>query len=105
METHDIDTLAGATGRRRLSCESRAGFELHDRAVLRAEVRCLVHALAPYRVLSRRALERVAGAERWHEGGFDRALAAALEAGEIRRLPLGFYALSGPVARNSKRAG
>ncbi len=104
METHDAHTLAGTAGRSRLSRESPAGFELHDRAVLRAEVRCLVHALAPYRVLSRRALERVAGAERWHEGGFDRALAAALDAGEIRRLPLGFYALSSPVVRRSEHA-
>jgi hypothetical protein len=56
------------------------------------------------RRISRRALERVARAERWHEGGFDRALAAALDAGEIRRLPLGFYALSGPMMRSPEHA-
>ena len=39
---------------------------------------------------------RAAGrADSWHEGGFERAVAAATRAGLIEPLPLGFYRLSG----------
>jgi len=65
----------------------------HDEAVLRAEVKRLVHALAPYGVLQRDVLRREAGAGNWHEPGFDRALDAAVKHGQIEALPLGFYGL------------
>ncbi len=64
----------------------------HEDAVIQAEVRRLARALAPYRVLQKDALRRTAGADSWHDGGFDRALDAAVEAGKIKRLPAGFYA-------------
>jgi hypothetical protein len=64
----------------------------HDEAVVRAQARRLALALAPYRVLSKKSLERVACAEAWHDGGFDRALAEAVRRGMIERLPGGFYA-------------
>jgi hypothetical protein len=58
---------------------------------MRAEVRRLVLALAPYGVLHRDALKDVCGAGRWHDGGFELALAAAMKAGAIERLPGNFY--------------
>jgi hypothetical protein len=64
----------------------------HEDAVIQAEVRRLARALAPYRVLQKDALRRTAGADSWHDGGFDRALSAAVEAGKIKRLAEGFYA-------------
>lgn len=73
----------------------------HDEAVLRAEVKRLVHALAPYGVLQRDVLRREAGASNWHEPGFDRALDAAVRQGQIEALPLGFYGLR--HARGSRR--
>ena len=60
--------------------------------MIQAEVRRLARALAPYRVLPRSTLRRTAGAESWQEGGFDRALEAAVEAGKIKQLPADFYA-------------
>jgi membrane protein len=79
-------------GRRRDLCES----ERHREAVIRAEVKRLVHALAPYRVLHREALAREAGADAWHDRGFQRALDAALDAGEVEALPCDFYRLPHP---------
>jgi hypothetical protein len=76
---------ATRTGRRRT-------LRRHEDAVIQAEVRRLARALAPYRVLQRDARRRTAGAESWHEGGFERALAAAVEAGRIERLSDEFYA-------------
>jgi|GEM_PF-4813443 len=63
----------------------------HDEAVIQAEVHRLANALKPFRILHRDALERVAGAENWHEGGFDRALREAVRAGAVESLPGGFY--------------
>ena len=63
----------------------------HEQAVIQAEARRLAQALRPYRVLPRRTLQRVVGAERWHDGSFERALRAAVQAGEIEELPAGFY--------------
>lgn len=54
--------------------------------------------LRPYGVLHRDALERAAGADRWHEGGFDRALSAATHSGAIEPLPAGFYRTPGSGA-------
>ena len=68
----------------------------HDEAVLRAEVKRLVHALAPYGVLQRDVLRRKAGAGNWREPGFDRALDAAVRQGQIETLPFGFYGLRHP---------
>jgi hypothetical protein len=65
----------------------------HEEAVLHAEVKRLVRALAPYGVLRHDALKREAGARNWREPRFERALAAAVEQGEIEALPLGFYCL------------
>jgi hypothetical protein len=65
----------------------------HEHAVLRAEIGRLVTALRPYGVLRRDVLARTAGAMSWHQATFDRALVAAVEAGEIEKRPLGFYAI------------
>ena len=64
----------------------------HEDALIQAEVRRLARALAPYRVLQKDALRRTAGADSWHDDGFDRALSAAVETGTIKRLPADFYA-------------
>lgn len=69
----------------------RVRLSRHEQAVLQAEVRRLSHALKPFRILHRDALERLAGAENWHDGGFDRALREAVNAGAIEPLPGGFY--------------
>jgi hypothetical protein len=63
----------------------------HEQAVIQAEMRRLARSLGPYRVLHRDALRRVAGAEHWHDVGFDRALAAAVRTGAVEPLPYGFY--------------
>lgn len=63
----------------------------HEEAVIQAEVRRLARTLKPYRILHRDALERACGAEKWHEGGFDRALLEAVKAGALEALPGGFY--------------
>jgi hypothetical protein len=80
---HQISVDAG-----RASAFSDRG---HDAAVLRSEVKRLVHALSPYGVLQRDVLRREAGAGHWHEPSFDRALDAAVKQGQIEALPLGFY--------------
>ena len=67
----------------------------HEQAVIQAEMRRLARALEPYRILPRDALKRAAGAENWHEGGFDRALGAAVREGEVEPLPGGFYRSAG----------
>ena len=64
----------------------------HEDAVIQAEIRRLARALAPYRVLQKETLRRTAGADAWHDGGFDRALSAAVDTGQIKRLPADFYA-------------
>jgi hypothetical protein len=74
----EADDLARAYARR---------VARRDQAVLQAEVRLLVRALAPFGVMSRRSLARSAHAERWHGGSFDAALQAAIAAGVIERLP------------------
>ena len=65
-------------------------------AVIQAEVRRLAHALRPYGVLHRNALERAADAVRWHHGGFDSALDAGVRSGLLKRLPAGFYRIADP---------
>jgi hypothetical protein len=66
--------------------------------VIQAEVRRLARALAPYRVLKRDTLRRAAGADAWHEGGFERALSAAVEEGRIKRLSDELYATGDSAA-------
>lgn len=63
----------------------------HEQAVARAEVLRLMRGLAPYRVLHRDALREVTGADKWHNGGFDRALREAVRSGSIEALPGNFY--------------
>jgi len=70
----------------------RRTLRRHADAVIQAEVRRLARALTPYRLIERDALRRTAGAESWHDGGFERALTAAVEAGRIKRLSDGFSA-------------
>jgi hypothetical protein len=67
------------------------GADGHEDAVVHAEARHLSRTLAPYRVLHRDALEQLAGAARWHECSFERALADAVRSGMIESLPGGFY--------------
>jgi hypothetical protein len=61
--------------------------------VLHAEIKRLVTALSPVGVLRRDALARAAGATWWHEASFELALRAAVEAGRVKQLPLGFYSI------------
>jgi hypothetical protein len=70
----------------RLPCSHREA-RCHDEPVIQAEVRRLARALRPDGVLHRDALERAAGAPHWHEGAFASALAAAVRAGVIERVP------------------
>lgn len=69
----------------------RAWVSRHEDAVVRAEMRRLARTLRPYGILHRKALERACGADKWHEGGFDRALREAIKAGAVKALPGGFY--------------
>ncbi|HZU40976.1 MAG TPA: hypothetical protein VE992_07980 [Solirubrobacteraceae bacterium] len=85
---------APATGR--AAARSEDWPHRHEEAVVQAEARRLALTLAPYRVLPKDALARVAGASHWHEGSFDRALAAAIRSGMIDRLPGGFLRDGGP---------
>lgn len=63
----------------------------HDEAVIQAEVRRLACSLRPYRILSRGALQKAAGANHWSNNGFDQALSEAVRRGMIEELPFGFY--------------
>jgi hypothetical protein len=74
--------------------DARHSLTDHDRAVLSAEVKRLVTALSPVGVLRRDALARASGATRWNGASFDLALQAAVDAGKINELPLGFYAIA-----------
>lgn len=85
------DSLQGGGSATPGPAAHRSPRERHDEAVIQAEVRRLAQALRPFGVLSRDALERAAGAEHWHEGGFDGALSEAVKTGAIERRPLGFY--------------
>lgn len=69
----------------------RGRVSRHEQAVIQAEMRRLARALRPYRILHRDALKQAAGAEKWHDVGFDRALHAAVRAGAVEPLPGGFY--------------
>lgn len=69
--------------------------ERHRVAVVRAEARRLARILQPFGILRKDQLKLRAGAESWHEGSFDSALYAAVQSGEIERLPLGFYRKTG----------
>lgn len=60
--------------------------------LLRADVRRLAIALAPYGILHRETLAQVAGAHQWREGAFERALDEAFRRGVIQRLPENFCA-------------
>jgi len=80
-------------GRFRTRAEVGRRLTDHDRAVLHAEVRRLVLALSPFGVLRRDALARAAGATRCGDETVEQALAAAVEGGEIKELPLDFYAI------------
>lgn len=62
------------------------------RAILDAEARALGGVCARYGVLTRHQLAELAGARRWTRGRYADALAAAIDAGLIRELGLGFYA-------------
>lgn len=77
-------TARGDTRRAPRSRE-RGPARRHDEAVIQAEVRRLARALRPYGVLHREALEQAAGASRWHDGGFDSALAIAVRSGVVAR--------------------
>jgi len=70
----------------------------HEEAILNAEVKRLVHALAPFGVLRRDVLAREVGASSWHEPVFEQALRAAVASGKIHKLPQGFYGLGGSSA-------
>ena len=65
----------------------------HARDYYEAEVRQLMRALRGYGVLTRDRLYEAAGAESWNTGTFDGALAAAVRAGEIKRLDGDLYEL------------
>lgn len=69
----------------------RARISRHEQAVVRAEMRRLAKALRPYGILHRNALQEACGAQKWHEGGFDRALREAVRHGLLEPLPGGFY--------------
>ena len=66
-------------------------YTSRDEAIMQAGVHLLRRALAPYGVLDRQTLEQVTRADSWPEGGFETALSAAVDAGVITPLPLGFY--------------
>ena len=71
----------------------------HDEAVVQAEIRRLSRALRPYGVLRRDELEHEVGARSWHAGGFGEALDRAVRSGLVKRLPFGFYRLTGERSR------
>jgi hypothetical protein len=75
----------------------------HDQAVVEAEIKRIVHALSPFGVLHRRALERAASADTWQEADFERALSTAVKKGEIDALPFGFYAIARGERRGAHR--
>lgn len=65
--------------------------DVREDLIVQAEARRVLHALAPFEILSREALARECHASCWHDGGFIAALRAAVAAGLIEELPCGFY--------------
>jgi len=63
----------------------------HEHLIAEAEAKRLLHALAPFGILSRTALEHECHACTWHDGGFSAALKTAVSSGMIDELPGGFY--------------
>lgn len=83
-------------------CGEFAGRLRHRAAVLDAEVRLLVHVLAPFGVLSRDELARRADCRLWHEGTFEAALQVGVERGVIELLPDGFVACAAGFAESRR---
>ncbi len=81
----------GGSGRRTAPPRERSVSDRHRVAVVQAEARRLTRILQPFGILRKDQLKLRAGASRWHEGSFDSALQAAVESGDIERLPLDFY--------------
>jgi hypothetical protein len=71
----------------------------HHVAVVQAEARRLARILKPFGILRKDQLKLEAGADSWHEGSFDSALHAAVQSGEVERLPFGFYRKADPERR------
>jgi hypothetical protein len=63
----------------------------HDERLIHAGAVRLAHAIRPFRVLQKDALQQVAGAARWHAVAFQQALDAAVAHGLLEPLPFGFY--------------
>jgi hypothetical protein len=86
-------TRLEAAGRAQRTTRARQASisDRHRVAVVQAEARRLARILQPFGILRKDQLKRRAGAASWHEGSFDSALHAAVESGEIERLPLDFY--------------
>lgn len=94
-------TSTGKTGRAGTTPGQRPPSisDRHRVAVVQAEARRLARILQPFGILRKDQLKRSAGAESWHEGSFDSALYAAVQSGEIERLPFGFYRKAGTGSR------
>ena len=74
-----LDALKGTSDRR------------HEEALTHGGAVRLAHAIRPFGVLQKDALQQVAGAEHWHAVAFQRALDAAVQQGLLEPLPFGFY--------------
>jgi hypothetical protein len=86
MSTAEQNLSTGTAG----SAQHAGGSYPREAMLLRADVRRLAIALAPYGILHRETLAQVAGAHQWHEGAFEAALEEAFRRGVIQRLPENF---------------
>lgn len=77
----------------------------HEETLIHAGAVRLAHAIRPFRVLQKDALQQVAGAAHWHAVAFQQALDAAVEQGLLEPLPFGFYQESSPDASRQRQTG
>jgi hypothetical protein len=76
-----MQTASSRSRSRAARAETSRRRARHDEALIQAEVNRLARAIQPFGIMGRESPQKAAGAEHWHESGFDSALEAATNAG------------------------
>jgi hypothetical protein len=87
------DARSSARRQSPTAAQRQHGGGYHERAVLEAEVRRIIHSLRPFGILHRDALSRATHARTWRNGSFEAALRVAINQGKVDKLPGDFCRL------------
>jgi hypothetical protein len=82
----DTPMLAVASGALESTSDRR-----HREVLIHAGAVRLTHAIRPFGILQKDALQQAAGAQHWHAVAFQQAIDAAVQQGLLEPLPFGFY--------------